>query len=457
MRTRFAWIAGILVLVSIGMLMACSSKYTPHFDGLVVVSTQGDAVMQTFSLDLGNGQMTQINNVNGPPTVGFATSVLINPAGAFAYVATAINCTPNLPANTTLTGAIQGAILIYPISSDGKLGAAGNPMYLPGNPTYPGGFPTCGLDDTTNPNPGAAPAAIAIDSAGKYLFVAEAPEAATYTTNTNTTPVQTVATLNSTGIVVYAIGSDGTLTEVAGSPFALPSQLGGQPPQPSALAVTPTAYPTLDAPCSSHVPPTREDLYVADYQNNLLFNYTVSSTGSLTLVPTNGATQGIPTGTRPNGVAVDPCNRFVYVGNQQGNSVSAYTICNVVSLPLCPIADYSLLAVAGSPFNSGNGAGPLTVDAYGGSLYVLASNADAVYAYKISSTNGALTPMTPAFVATGVFPTSIAIRSDDSFMFVANYTSGTLSEYGVTPGDGALTVEPTVMTVFPTPWGVAVK
>jgi DNA-binding beta-propeller fold protein YncE len=65
--------------------------------------------------------------------------------------------------------------------------------------------------------------------------------------------------------------------------------------------------------------------------------------------------------------------------------------------------------------------------------------------------------MTPAFVATGVFPTSIAIRNDDSFMFVANYTSGTLSEYGVSPGDGALTVQPTVTTVFPTPWGVAVK
>jgi len=456
MRTRFAWLGGTLILVCIGVLMACSSKYTSHFDGLVVVSTQGDAVMQTFSLDLGNGQMTQINNVNGPPTVGVATSVLIDPAGAFAYVASQVPCTPNVPTNTTLTGAVQGAIFVYPINSDGTLGAHANPTYLPGNTTYPGGFPTCGLDDSTNPNPGGSPSAMVMDSAGKYLFVAEAPEAAIYTTNTNTTPVQTVATLNSTGVVVYAIGSGGALTQVAGSPFALPVQLGGQPPQPSALAVTPTVYPTLDAPCSTHTPPTSEDLYVTDYENDLIFNYTVSSTGSLTLVPTNGATQGIPTGTRPNGVAVDPCNRFVYVGNQQGDSVSAYTICNVVSLPLCPIGDYSLLAVAGSPFNSGNGAGPLTVDPYGGFLYVLASNADAMYAYKISSTNGALTSMTPAFVATGVFPTSIAIRSDDSFMFVANYTSGTLSEYGIAPGQGTLTVQPTV-TAFPTPWGVAVK
>jgi 6-phosphogluconolactonase (cycloisomerase 2 family) len=59
-------------------------------------------------------------------------------------------------------------------------------------------------------------------------------------------------------------------------------------------------------------------------------------------------------------------------------------------------------------------------------------------------------------VATNTFPTSIAIRSDDSFMFVANFNSATLSEYGIAPASGALTVEPTV-TAFPTPWGVAVK
>jgi 6-phosphogluconolactonase (cycloisomerase 2 family) len=445
-----------LVLVSIGVLVACSSKYTSHFDGLVVVSTQEEGVMETFSLDLGNGDMTQINNENGPPTPGIATSVVIDPAGAFAYVATTVTCTPTLAANTSLTGAVQGAILVYPINSDGKLGAAGNPTYLPGNSAYPSTFPTCGLDDSTNPNPGSAPAAIAMDSAGKYLFVAAALEAATYTTNLNTTPIPTVATLNSVGVVVYAIGSAGSLTEVAGSPFALPSQPGGQPPQPSALAATPTVYPVLDAPCTAHTPPTTEDLYVTDFENDVILNYSVSSTGSLTLVNTGGSTQGVPTGTRPNGVAVDPCNRFVYVGNQESNSVSAYTICSVVSLPQCPVGDYSLLPVAGSPFNSGTGAGPLTVDAYANFLYVLATGSDAVYSYKISSTNGALTPMTPAFVATGQFPTSIAIRSDDSFMFVVNFNSASLSEYGVTPGDGALTVQPTV-TAFPTPWGVAVK
>ena len=90
MRTRFTWIVAILVLVAIGFLMACSSKYSSSSNGLVVVPTQGSpeatAVMETFSLDLSNGSMSQINNVNGPPTVGLPGSVIIDPPGAYAYV-----------------------------------------------------------------------------------------------------------------------------------------------------------------------------------------------------------------------------------------------------------------------------------------------------------------------------------------------------------------------------------
>ena len=42
--------------------MACSTKYSTSDNGLVVVPTQGSAVMQSFSLDLGNGHLSQIIN-----------------------------------------------------------------------------------------------------------------------------------------------------------------------------------------------------------------------------------------------------------------------------------------------------------------------------------------------------------------------------------------------------------
>ena len=55
----------------------------------------------------------------------------------------------------------------------------------------------------------------------------------------------------------------------------------------------------------------------------------------------------------PAGVAVDPCNRFVYVSDSLTNKVSAYTICNgsVRKSSTCPqTPDGSLVQVAGSPF-----------------------------------------------------------------------------------------------------------
>jgi len=85
MRIRLTLIAAVLTLVAIAFLMSCSSKYSSSSNGLVIVPTQGTiespqstAVMETFSLDLTNGGMSQINNVNGPPTQGLPSSVIIN-------------------------------------------------------------------------------------------------------------------------------------------------------------------------------------------------------------------------------------------------------------------------------------------------------------------------------------------------------------------------------------------
>jgi DNA-binding beta-propeller fold protein YncE len=359
-----------------------------------------------------------------------------------------------------LEGAAQGGVLVYAIASDGKLGTAAI-TFLPGNPAYANsGFPTCGLDDATNPNAGNVPTALVIDSAGKYLFVATGQAGVTYTANLGSTPVSTSATLDSIGIVVYAIGSNGTLTQVPGSPFALTTPLGGYAPTPSALAVTPTIYPVAFALCSGNVPPTTENLYVTDSANYLVFNYSVSSAGALSLTMPAPLTPGVATGTVPSGVTVDPCNRFVYVSNgQPNNSVSAYTICSVISLPTCPNADFSLLPVSGSPFTAGTGTGPLgplLMDAFANFLYVLNTGQGAIEAYKVSTTTGSLAPLTTTPVVTNGFPSAMAIRNDDSWMFVTNTNEANLSEYAITPSTGALTPQPPVQTDN-TPWGVAVK
>ena len=50
----------------------------------------------------------------------------------------------------------------------------------------------------------------------------------------------------------------------------------------------------------------------------------------------------------------------------------------------------------------------------------------------------------------------MAIRSDDSYLFVANFQAATVSEYAITPSTGALTPE-TAIDTDNYPYGVAVK
>ena len=142
MRTRFTWMLGVAVLISIGVLVACSTKYSASNNGLVVVSTQGNADMDTFSVDLVNGSVAQVFNASGPPTNGQPTAVVLDPAGTFAYVM----ITQSSAVNDSVTG-----IETFPVASDGRLGSG----------------------TTTTLKGGVAPVSMIIDSAGKFLFVAD--------------------------------------------------------------------------------------------------------------------------------------------------------------------------------------------------------------------------------------------------------------------------------------------
>jgi 6-phosphogluconolactonase (cycloisomerase 2 family) len=449
MRIRLTLIAAVLTLVAIAFLMSCSSKYSSSSNGLVIVPTQGTiespqstAVMETFSLDLTNGGMSQINNVNGPPTQGLPSSVIINHAGTYAFVI--VTTTPEFPSQTGITA--------FPIGSDGKLGT--------GTLTTLNNIAAT-VNGVCESVP-VAPVALAMDSAGAFLFVADS---ATSDSSSNAV----------TGSVsVLAIGTGGSLTEVnptscqnptvAGSPFPLPAEPGGSTASASALAVTRTSFPVQYSYCSGHAAPTTENLYVTDSVNYTLLNYSVDpSTGTLSPMPYSSSEPGIPTGSIPSGVAVDPCNRFVYVANagpgSNQNTVSAFTICsaiNLLSQPPCPNADFSLHTIA-SPYPAGDVPGPMSVDAYGKFLYVVNKGSSNISGYEINSNTGALLPFSGAPVAAGVLPNSIAIRSDDSWVFVANTGyPGTVSQYAISLTSGILSpVGPVSALDYPS--GVAVK
>jgi 6-phosphogluconolactonase (cycloisomerase 2 family) len=416
MSKRF-WLLGLAGLISAGLLVACGSNYNSSSNGLVLVGSQGSSVIQTFSFNLNNGHVASIaNSTNDTGTQtcllnGLPASMVVDPAGQYAYV---IMVTSSQCQNSQL------GIAVFQVKSDGTIAPVGNLI--------------------SDPNP----VSLAMDAAGKFLFVAEGATG---------------------GVVVYAIGSGGTLT-AAGA--ASVKGLASQTPNIVAVAATPTVFPgigingTQNSVCSvpGNPPPTSQFLYAVDSNNYVVWEFSVdTTTGAL------GPPQGVSTvpsfstDAVPVGVAVDPCDRFLYVSGSLHNKINAYTICTMQIQNVCAAADGTLLPVSGSPFavsGSANGLGPLVVDPYGNNVYVLGTLSNTVSGFKISPVSGSLTALTPPTVATGANPTSIAIRGDDNWMFVTNYQSASVSQYSITPATGALSTLPTI-TTDNYPFGVAVK
>jgi 6-phosphogluconolactonase (cycloisomerase 2 family) len=453
MSKRFAWLLGVVVLVSIGVLVACGTTFNASSDGLVLVGSQGSGLIETFSFNLGTGSVSAISNtptdtasqtcvLNGVPS-----SLVIDPKGAYAYAI--INSVATCPGSAT-------GLLAFKVNSSGSTDVVGSLV------TFNSG--TISIQGTgATESVAVVPNTIAMDPAGKFLFVADR------------------ATTDGTGLAVpgsvsvFAIGSAGSVTEVAGSPFytSTPATTLLQSAiDIVSVAPTPTVFPAIgingvqNSVCSAVGlnPPTSQYLYAVDGLGNQVFEFVVDpSSGTLKSSSNGGSVLSVSTDQTPAGVAVDPCDRFVYVSDSLSNKVSAYTICSAVATG-CTLADGSLQPVAGSPFSlsgSASGPGPLVVDPFGNNVYVLGTLSNTVSPLKISATSGALAPMSPATVATGQGPKSIAIRSDDNWMFVTNFGSislggSTVSQYAITPATGALTVQPSIATDN-LPWGVAVK
>lgn len=445
MSKRWAWLAGLVVLVLVAFLIACGNTYNRGSDGLIIVGSQGSGLMETFSFSLLAGNNIPILNsplntqllscqLNGVPS-----SVVLDPKGDYAYTI--------ISANPACTGSVPG-IQVFQVQTNGNMTAVGSLI--------------------SDPNP----ISLAMDSAGKFLFVAEGTNS--YTGASGATPCP--GTTAEYGVCVYAIGSGGALTP-APSTFTFVLPPGFQTPNFASVAPSPTVLPPLQngvqtAACASSSQGNNalstEYLYATDSTNGVIYEFEVNtSTGALTNPPNQTSIPWFPsTGqtasvlTVPSGIVVEPCNRFVYVTNLLGNTVSGFSMCN--GLPTqsskCPAKlDGSLWPVTNSPFSLtgvANGPGPLVSDPFGNYIYVLNTLSNSVSPFRISPVAGSLTAGTT--VTTGLMPTSIAIRGDDNWLFVADFNSATLSQYSVAPSTGALSGFPAI-TTDNYPYGVAVK
>ena len=214
---------------------------------------------------------------------------------------------------------------------------------------------------------------------------------------------------DATTLTGFAIGDDGALTPLPGSPF-------------------PTAPPGGATDLwSGAVDPSGRFLYATDALGEKARGYRIDpSTGDLSLMPGSG----FPLANNADGMCVHPSGRFAYAGGLGGtDGVSAYTIDDATG---------ALTRVMGTPVSVGGlWQTSSAVDPSGRYLYVTNGQTNNVSTFWVHPITGY--PNFIVNVSSGAFPTGIAITPSARFVYVANAGSNNLSAYSLDGATGGLT------------------
>jgi 6-phosphogluconolactonase len=331
----------------------------PNFKNLYVVNHDENTIVQ-FGIGT-DAKLYPQHTYNTPGT--FPNALAINTAGTLLFV------TDTYQPQYTAANPGPGAVVVYPINTDGSLGspvANGSLTYYPLSTSQ---------SDVLNPTALNSVTLNPVNSTGSQpSFI--------YVVNQN----------SSTGlgsISAFSVASTGALTPVPCSSAVSNCSTNGDSTfnagtGPSAVASTPLG----------------RYLYVTDGAHNQLLSYAVQSDGQITPLLDSPANTGV----FPDAVTVDPTGTYVYVANFTANNVSAYTI----NAP----ANSSTPSTGVTAFGSyGTGTGPTCVfvePATGSYIYTTNFLDDTISGMSLSLSNGTLAPIqnTP-FLAAGQ-PTCIA-------------------------------------------------
>jgi 6-phosphogluconolactonase (cycloisomerase 2 family) len=248
---------------------------SPNSLNLYVVNQDDNNITQ---FGIGNdGKVYPQSTVNTPGS--FPSAIAINAAGTFLFVLDTLQPV----AGCSLENACPGDIAVFPINSDGSLGAP-----VANNNQYPTFWPL------QLPAPDAAtvltPIAVTLTPNGKFAYVTA--------WNANSTP--------SVGyLFAYSVSSAGALTPVPG---ASPLVSGSEP-----YALT--------------ADPSNNYLYVADFLSNKVSTYALSSTGLPAPVST------VATGNSPSALILDGSS-YLFVTNSADATLTTYTVSSGKLSPL---------------------------------------------------------------------------------------------------------------------------
>lgn len=211
-------------------------------------------------------------------------------------------------------------------------------------------------------------------------------------------------------VSVFDVSTSGSLSPVAGSPFA---------------AGAGAEFMAFDA--------VHNFLFVSNQAANSLSAFSVNtSSGMLTAVPGSPFT----TGSRPTGVAVAPMAGLVFVGNQNDSTVSVFNM-NTMTGALTPVAGSPVTGVS-NPFG-------LAVNPSGTLLFVnnfrddSTGGANAVSVFHINS-NGSLTQAGSSMATSNPsgITSPVGLATDGKQLFVGNHMAESVASFFIDSSTGAL-------------------
>jgi 6-phosphogluconolactonase (cycloisomerase 2 family)/uncharacterized protein YjdB len=185
--------------------------------------------------------------------------------------------------------------------------------------------------------------------------------------------------------------------------------------------------------------PTGRYFYVANTTTPSIDMYAIDLPGG-SLVANGGGT--LAKGNSQTSIAVDPSGQFAYSADPLGNAVWEYTIGTTGVLSLNTTPFQSVGASAAEP-----GAGSVVVEPTGKYLYATNISLGQIYAFSIDPSSGLLslvhTSMTDSEVADpGLSPGELAVDISGKYLYCVTTPtagSGTISIYSIDPSTGLLT------------------
>ncbi len=406
--------------------------------GLLYVLNAGDGSISVFALN--RDGTVGAKNQNLPAAIGIANQIMIDSTNTYLY---AVGPTSNVIGQFKID--VQGNLALtnkFPVGAGPQKivsNSDGSHFYVTNNTdntvsamsvTGRGGSMSLLGSDTPS---GPSPSALAIDPNGNFLYVANNGDGtiSQYTID-GTGKLAPNGTPYSYGkglVTALSVSADGRMLYIANQSMQSVSAVGIQRGGTLAAPATTGVYSIAGGYAGDiTMTPDLGTLYVSDYYNSLINEFSVDASGDLTSLGS------VATGASPYGLAVDPSGQYLYVANNGDSTIGMYVI----------QGDGTLLpntssAISGTVATT-KGAFSLSITPDGKYLYAGDMGNSSVAIFAIDG-QGSLTSAGPEILTGG--NSSVAIFAIDGQGSLTSagpeiLTGGTTPQWGSISPDGSL-------------------